>query len=523
VATKPATSPRVWDSAGIYTTGPFIGSISISDPGAGIAAEGHRPGASYPTAAEHENYQQNKVTAYVANWLALGSSAGAADAHIVETDAAGRATLHGLDVINPADETAVDITSSSTFAPAVSISCSTGAQGLSVNLGGAAAVGVSSNVSNGVGVGFSSEMIGSPAGARGVRVTADATSDGAGIEVAHEGAGSGIEVAHVGTGAAIVVNAASAGIVVNGGPAGYAFDVVADAGAIYGARFTGGIFYAIEVVGTANGGGGAFTGSGAGIGVAATSGLTAGSHAVNATARNATGNAVRAESHTTSSAPAIYADGKDSAPGVSANSANSYAILCNAKVNAPALPAIFVNPQAANPSTVVNGGISYNGTTEHWVVGDTDDGAYRDLWSSRKGFCYGAEYAARATNNNAAVYTLLCTAAMAGGSAPKTAGTILCITVSLRVRVTTAGTPTSCDIQLVDSVDGTIITYAGNSNTSTSGYHIPGTTVNWANTISLVFAHTVVTPGNRNIVLNFKTSAAVAVEAQGSLVVTGGY
>ena len=55
MATKPTTLPRVWAVAGVYATGPFIGSVSNSDPGAGIAGEGHRPGSLWPTAAEHEN------------------------------------------------------------------------------------------------------------------------------------------------------------------------------------------------------------------------------------------------------------------------------------------------------------------------------------------------------------------------------------------------------------------------------------------------------------------------------------
>ena len=87
MATKPLVPPRVWDSAGVYTTGPFIGSISRVDPGAGIAAEGHRPGNAFPTPAEYENYQQNLITRMVTEWLFLGSYTGAADAHVVETDA----------------------------------------------------------------------------------------------------------------------------------------------------------------------------------------------------------------------------------------------------------------------------------------------------------------------------------------------------------------------------------------------------------------------------------------------------
>jgi hypothetical protein len=525
MATKPVTSPRVWDSAGVYTTGPFVGSISISDPGAGIAAEGHRPGNLYPTAAEHENYQQNKITAYVANWLALGSSAGAADAHIVETDAAGRATLHGLNVNDLVDETAVDITSTSTFAPAVSISCSTGAQGLSVNLGGAAAVGVSSNVGNGAGVGLSSEMIGSPAGARGVMVTADATTDGVGLGVTHEGAGDAVEILATGAGDGLHVDASGGGIgkalVVTGNATSTALTITGSA--VAAVQITGGSSYALLVGAGTDARGAYIQGNGAGDGALILGGATAGAHAIVALAQNATGNAINASSANTSSAPAIFAQGYDSAPGISANAAGHYALLANGDTTSPAYAAIFVNPQGANPTTVANGAITYNGASAQWVIGSTADAAFRGLWSSRAGFCYGAEYGARATNANAAVYTALAVAALSAGNVPKIAGAVITITVALRVRTTTSGTPTTCDIQLVDSVDGTIVTFAGSGSGATAGYYLPGTTTDWATTINLVHTHTCVAAGARNITLNFKRAGAISIEAQGSLVVTGGY
>ena len=119
MATKPVTYPNIWDSSGIYTTGPFIGSVSIVDPGVGVAGEGHRPGSLYPTAAEHENYQQFQLTTWVTTWLALGSSAGAADAHILETDSVGRFRAVGARFVDAVDETVLDITGANTLVPAV--------------------------------------------------------------------------------------------------------------------------------------------------------------------------------------------------------------------------------------------------------------------------------------------------------------------------------------------------------------------------------------------------------------------
>ena len=56
MATKPSTSPRLWGTNALYTTGPFIGQPGKVDPGVGVAAEGHRPGAAFPTPAEFKGF-----------------------------------------------------------------------------------------------------------------------------------------------------------------------------------------------------------------------------------------------------------------------------------------------------------------------------------------------------------------------------------------------------------------------------------------------------------------------------------
>lgn len=126
MATKPATLPRPWATLANYDTGPFIGQPMKADPGVGIAASGHRPGAAFPTPAEYENYQQYHVTNWVDTWLALGSSAGAADAHIVEANSVGRSALVGLDLDDGVDEVVLDIVSSNTFVPAVQVDATAG-------------------------------------------------------------------------------------------------------------------------------------------------------------------------------------------------------------------------------------------------------------------------------------------------------------------------------------------------------------------------------------------------------------
>lgn len=167
MATKPTTLPRPWATNLNYATGPFVGMASKADPGVGLAAEGHRAGADFPTAAEHENYQQNLITAFWLPWVSLGSSAGAADAHIVETDADGQATLLRLVVTSIEDATALIVQAATALAPVT----------LLRNLGVGTVLQVLMG-ENATGPGIAVEMDGAPSGA-GIEATATAESTGA--------------------------------------------------------------------------------------------------------------------------------------------------------------------------------------------------------------------------------------------------------------------------------------------------------------------------------------------------------
>lgn len=93
-------------------------------PAAAVASEGHRPGSLFPTAAEHENSQQFNITSWIVDWLALGSSAGAANAHPLETDSAGGTQVQRLTIADLVDEVALTVAASNTIAPAVLITSS---------------------------------------------------------------------------------------------------------------------------------------------------------------------------------------------------------------------------------------------------------------------------------------------------------------------------------------------------------------------------------------------------------------
>lgn len=93
MATKPVTTVPTWASTTNYTIGPDAGTPTKVDSTV-VAPEGHVPGVSNPTAAQHQNDWQNKVSA-LATWVEGGSAADLANTHIVETDALGRIRTPG--------------------------------------------------------------------------------------------------------------------------------------------------------------------------------------------------------------------------------------------------------------------------------------------------------------------------------------------------------------------------------------------------------------------------------------------
>lgn len=97
MATKPVITPFVWATDVNFTTGPapLIGTpTKLTTPSATID-EGWVADQTPPV--QWFNFNFNHTTQWT-NWVSFGSSAGAADAHIVETDGAGISRLAGLEV-----------------------------------------------------------------------------------------------------------------------------------------------------------------------------------------------------------------------------------------------------------------------------------------------------------------------------------------------------------------------------------------------------------------------------------------
>lgn len=101
--TKPVTSPPIWASNANWTVGPHAGQPTKVAPSAGEAQNGQVGGQTYK--GQWSNYLGNLLSGWVTNWLALGSSAGAADAHIVETNALGATTLRAMTILGGAATT----------------------------------------------------------------------------------------------------------------------------------------------------------------------------------------------------------------------------------------------------------------------------------------------------------------------------------------------------------------------------------------------------------------------------------
>lgn len=202
MATKPVNNLAEWadsSNGGNYTGGPYAGQPRKVSIPAGVAAEGFRPGALDPSAAEHINDYLNQMSLFI-RWVYDGSSAGAPDAHIVETNSTGRATLHGLTVTNTTTQTPVFATGNGVLAPVYRATNPNGGDGYVADLSGS------------TGSAFSSELEGSSKGLElvlenvdspgvGVSITCDAATSADAISVTHAGTGNGIIIVTSGAGA----------------------------------------------------------------------------------------------------------------------------------------------------------------------------------------------------------------------------------------------------------------------------------------------------------------------------------
>jgi len=485
MATKPVTYPNIWDSAGIYATGPFIGSISKVDPGIGIAGEGHRPGSLYPTAAEHENFQQFQLTTWVRTWLALGSSAGAADAHILETNSVGRFAAVGATFVDAVDETVLDITGANTLAPAVLVtSGATCYQADPSGTGTGYSVGVASAAT-----GYSCTMVAGGFTSVGVNVSADGGTSGVAINVAHAGSGAGVKSTATGTGLAL--------------------DVIGSALALYGGRFVGGGLTSLiaEGVGTA-------------LGAIILSSATAGASALNALLANNTGNAllVNTPGGSTTAARGILSSVSGSAAAAELVAPNYYAAILTGDTTSPQYGPLFITQSNARPVVTTSGQIarvrSNFGVASQLMEACAEDAGWRGFLSTPGGSALAVAYTASATRNSAGTWGSLLSIYATGGDAPKTAGRQVLMRISMSARQGVAATALILNLRLLDITagGGVVWTRSGTGSGAGAGWTFPTlATADWHPPIMITVPITVPADGDYQWNLEFGHATAGGV------------
>jgi len=487
MATKPVTTPRIWDASGVYTTGPFIGSISIVDPGAGVAGEGHRPGSLYPTAAEHENYQQFHLTTWVRAWLAAGSSAGAADAHILETDSVGRTAFVGATLVDAVDETCLDITAANTLAPAVYVHSS--ATSYHADMGNSAGVGFSAPVGSGAGTGFSSRLTGSIAGASGLAIDADATTAGNGATITHDGSGAGISITATGTGSAI--------------------DVIGSALALYGARIIGGGFASLLAEGV-----------GSAFGAIIRSSTTAGSAGLAAALANNTGKAISitTPAGSTTAARGIFASVSGSAAAAEFVSAGYHGAIISGDTTSPTYGALKIEEQDTIPSSFLDNQIARVrpgfGIATHLMESCLLDAGWRGFLSTTGGSAAVlGEYAGPTFQNSVGAWASVLAFTAVNGNAPKTAGRKIILRINISARSGVVATDTTLNLRIYDNTALSYVwTRSGTGTGAGAGYYIAGTAIaGWTQPMTLFVPLTIPAAGPRSWTLEFGNGVATSV------------
>jgi hypothetical protein len=468
MATKPVTTPQIWASNALYTTGPFIGQPSKVVPAGAVAAEGHRPGANFPTPAEYENQQQNRITDWIVSWLALGSSAGAADAHIVETDTTGRSALVGLDLNDAVDETVLNVTGVNTIAPTAVYTCTTGATVVQAAVGNSTGTAFSASVGTGAGTGLDATLAGSAAGGAGIRITTNGVCAADGIVLT-------CAAGHVGDG--IIVDASAAG--------GTAISVLGS-----NARS------AIDATAAGNQSAGQFTGAGLGSGIEANSGGTAGASGVAAQSLNNTGFGVTATVPVTATgaAAAVRAAGRGAGQGVTATAVTGAAVSASASNSAGV--AIYMPGKAGDPSTFVVGSLDCNTVTSTLVT--PLSGVYRDVRTSIGNCCTGGTVGNKATTAGAVNWQPAASFTLSAGDAPARVGRTLRLRFRCDARLLVANAGMTLNVQISRTAPGPttiLVSRYGTGFTDAAGYYMSEATTAWQRTIIIDFDYTIAFTG----------------------------
>lgn len=415
--TKPGTTLKGWATDANYSTGPKSGSPTKQTIPDGVAAEGHRPGKTAPTAAEYWNWWLNVLWLWI-DWLRQGSAVGAANAHLLETGTDGRFQVEGIDVV----------------------AANTAARALKVD--------------------------GPPGAGNAVFATSDNAFGDATIYAQTEGAGAAIEAdAESGAGSAIYAHNSNVdvpAILATGNPAIQATSVgsqealraAGSATSTQAAKFTtsNAAGMALLAQGGASAPAAAMAEGGANSpGFYGKGGTSSGAGVVGEARHNAAfGVHGKSKSDGITSAAGVRAEGLNAAPGLYATGVDGPGVFASS--SSVARGAIYLNGQASDPSSTVSGDVAVN----------TSDGMYKlvmnstwcgIMWRRRGSAGEVVAGSDSSTTNDFSNPVTVATRALTNHQAPKYAGKVL-ITATLGI-----GRTGTCSIgfDLVDVTAATTI------------------------------------------------------------------
>lgn len=453
---KPIASWNAWATNANYTTGPKLGSPTKVAISAGEIAEGHRPGATAPTAAEKWNTWLNDLSGWI-GWLESGSAAGPERAHVVEGDANGQINPKRA-VIGPhTSGTSLSVVGN-TSTRALNVQGGAGQQGARIlaGTGGAGGLEVQGSDSGSIAaitaIGGSGTSTGSgvygQGGAGGGRgVFGLGTVNQPGVEGSGNGTGAGLK----GTGGATGPGVSASG----GSTSGPGVTAVGggNVAGVIGSGKAGTTGRGVQGNGGDGGGDGVYGEGGGGgrgvVGVGGSGGGAGGSFTAGADS------AYGLDGLTTATATGGVAAVRGIAQG------DAYGVVAQADTTTPARAALRIVPQNADPSSPAAGDLMYNSATNEFRA--RNNTAWRTVWTTPDGLTFDydevASYALTATSWTAISSITL--------SAPRAGFAI--VWVSLVVDENTA---VSCDLRVRNTTKAT--TYWSQTGVDVQTTVIPG-------------------------------------------------
>jgi hypothetical protein len=485
VATKPLTTPEIWASNAVYTTGPFIGQPGKVVPPGATAAEGHRPGANFPTPAEYENSQQNEITTWITDWLALGSSTGAANAHVVETNAAGRTQLQGLTILDSVVEIACSITGIGVVVPALLVTNTSGGGAIDATIGNTTGVAIAAQVGSGAGTGVLVTMTATPAGGEGVLVTTSGATAAPAIKVDHNSTGIGVY--------SDVTGGSGRGLFVEGNASALAADITAGAGQV-----------ALQATSGSNGAAAiAAIGSGTALGIEAAggNGSSAGT-AVRGTATHDDAMGIVGRTTTTASlaSAGVLGEGRGTGIGVWGRNTvgDGYGVVAQSDSSAPEYAAMQLIQQNSDPVNAFGGDLLSHGTMNQLRHG-ASTGVFHGVYQSPAdvsgcsanllSIASGAVY----TNNSGVSWTDTIFPSLTddgNGYYGQGPGAELTFHIVMDCRLVTASA-NHIEVQVVDLTNGGAVIFSRTTagGTLTDGYYMGLATTEWQRAVAIMFQY----------------------------------